>query len=300
MFLAFIVGGEIIFSLDKLIRGENKIEEDIVQESQELNELNCNKKLFLLGDSYTAGQGLPKGNRIADLIKFEDYCLINQSKGGDDWINYYKKYKKIIDSSNPGDIVIIGVNWNDILYSNQEFTNKDKISNKSKTVDKKRINKPQVKKKKAWYRELYTSSILANTLSSNIQNTLKRHDLALPIGEFHYLNKIGYKEKKVQLDEFLFTIDSLNKKNGIKSIIYLMPVFNLLNNNRYFEQYINYYTNKNLNTISIMNGFNDFNKEEGQDYMLSIHDGHPNSKAHAVISKSIMVQLSKQSSRTNP
>lgn len=148
MFLAFIVGGEIIFSLDKLIRGENKIEEDIVQESQELNELNCNKKLFLLGDSYTAGQGLPKGNRIADLIKFEDYCLINQSKGGDDWINYYKKYKKIIDSSNPGDIVIIGVNWNDILYSNQEFTNKDKISNKSKTVDKKKINKPQVKKRR--------------------------------------------------------------------------------------------------------------------------------------------------------
>jgi|688.fasta_scaffold1095629_1 hypothetical protein len=179
IFIFFVTSGEIIFRLDEVIRGSNHISEEKTNIDYGTEPINCKRNIFLIGDSYTAGQGIPIGYRISDLIKFQDYCLINRTKGGDDWLDYYQKYQKIFKECNNGDIVIIGVNWNDILYSDIEYQNKDNfdmIKQNSLTITDKQT---LPKKNKPWYRYLYTSSKLVNTLSSNIQNTLKRHNLAL-------------------------------------------------------------------------------------------------------------------------
>jgi hypothetical protein len=286
----FLVSGELVFRFDESVRGNNEIKEEIsLNDSLYANEL-CQHNIYLLGDSYTAGQGIPKGMKISDLIKFKDYCLVDLTKGGDDWIDYYNKYNKIIENSKKGDIIIIGINWNDILYSENDFINKNSrnlqnISSKS-NGDNSKINQ------KNWYRILYSNSKLANTLSSNIQNTLKRHGLALPIGDFHYLSKKGYIEKKHEIDEILFRIDSLNSAHDIMCILYIMPEYNLLANKKYFSNYISYYNQKNLKSIDILNGFDDFNNAKEKNYTLSIHDGHPNSQAHKIIAKSILKYLS--------
>jgi hypothetical protein len=115
---------------------------------------------------------------------------------------------------------------------------------------------------------------------------------ALPIGDFNYLYEIGYHDKRIQLDELLSKIDSLNRISGIKTILYLMPEYNLIENHNYFKNYINYYTQKKINTVSIINGFDDFDQRNGQEYMISVHDGHPNSKAHAIVSKTLLKNIS--------
>jgi hypothetical protein len=285
LMVLIIIFGEIVFRFDELHRGSNEILEELNIEQNSSDVESCDHNIFLLGDSYTAGQGIPKGERISDVISFEDYCLINLSKGGDDWIDYYHKYLEMRSQFKKGDIVVIGINWNDILYNEHEYTVKDNSQTTSNFSESKLTS--YTKPNKPWYRRIYSNSKLANTLSSNIQNTLKRHNLALPIGDFYYLEKIGYLEKKMQLDKLISQIDSLNSIYEIRSVFYLMPEYNLLDNKGYFKEYIEYYVSKKLPTITIINGFDDFKGRNGQDYMLSIHDGHPNSQAHAIIAKSL-------------
>lgn len=294
--ILFILIGELVFKLDEVLRKVHAIQEEIPSIKPPKQNAECEYNIYLLGDSYTAGQGIPKGMKISDILEFEGYCLIDQTKGGDDWIDYYKKYLKIINECNKNDIVIIGINWNDILYKENEYLFRDSVY--IQNIISKPI-KTQTQHQKPFYRKLYTSSKLASTLSSNIQNTIKRHGLALPIGDFHYLNKKGYAERKFQLDEILSKIDSLNRINKINCILYLMPEYNLLDNKKYFENYINYYNQKNIESIVVMNGFDDFNFEKGQDFMLSVHDGHPNSKAHEIIAKSFIRYLTSYKTNRN-
>jgi hypothetical protein len=294
--ILFILIGEIVFKLDEVLRGEHAIQEEISSKKLPNHNKKCEYNIYLLGDSYTAGQGIPKGMKISDILEFEGYCIINQTKGGDDWIDYYKKYLKIINECSKGDIVIIGINWNDILYKGNEYLYKDSVYIQNVTSKPIKTHTPH---HKPWYRKLYSTSKLASTLSSNIQNTLKRHGMALPIGDFHYLNKKGYAERKIQLDEILSKIDSLNQIKKINCILYLMPEYNLLDNKKYFENYINYYNQKKIESIVVIDGFDDFNYEKGQDFMLSVHDGHPNFKAHEIISKSFLKYLTSSKSNQN-
>ena len=291
--IIFIYTGELIFNFHETYASKNINYTD----SQFVEKVidSSNSKIILLGDSYIKGLGIKEQDKMRTNIKYKNYKLYDFSQGGNNWFNYLIQIDTLSKNLDGNDILIIGVNWNDINFKlgaiNSWYKQRNVDSPKKEIEPNKLgITNPrevvEIRGLKKYLRNIYKSH-LVKVLSPQIQNFLKRHNLALPIGDFHYFRTKAYSEKAGEMDLIRDRITKIQKSKNITVIIYLMPDFNLLKNKKYFKKYIEYFNGWQSNGIVVINGFDDFNYSENNIYCLSIHDGHPNSLASKKISDHI-------------
>lgn len=288
--IIFLFTGEIIARIH-LSLNEVEVFNDFQKEEKNAIDLD-KKKIYLLGDSFSKGLGISKEFRLSNQLKISDYILIDRTVSGDDWTDYINHIKNFKDSITDNDIIIIGINWNDIIFKKGDL--KKELSSNSKAIsnDKKKMS---VKDKdgnsfRKFLNFIYLNSKSANFLSSNFQNLLKRKGMALPIGDFNYFRTIGYNEKAEELNYAISYIDKINQNTNSETILYLYPEFNLLNHTKYFNSYTDFYENLNHSKIHVINGVSKFEMIENQNhtqFYLSSHDGHPNASAHLEVSRQI-------------
>ena len=282
----FLIIGEIFaiisYSFNKTFKQEVKIKD--TEKST-----NYDNSIYLLGDSYVAGYGISNADKISSLLKdINYYNIYDKSKGGNNWINYLKTISENKNIFKEGDILVLMVNWNDILYNQSEFNklfiksyDDDLISSSPKN------NKIKRSKIKSLILKTYAISKLASFISSNIQNFIRRKGILLPIGDFYYLSQIGYEQKKSDMEKVFKNLDyvALNKK--IKVIIYLLPDYNLLNQPQFYKKFVEVFEGNGFSSLNIIDGVDQFKYKKDGYYCLSIHDGHPNSKAHELIADTL-------------
>lgn len=286
----FILIGEIFAIISanfvKTYRQEVKIKD--IEEP-----INYDNSIYLFGDSYVNGYGISNEDKISSLLKDTNYYNVyDKSKGGYNWINYLDI---IADNQNffeESDLLVLMVNWNDVLYNQNDFnqffkkSHKDSSTSENSLEGHKRFKIKRSKLKKLIL-EIYSISKLASFLSSNIQNFFRRNGILLPIGDFYYLSEIAYEEKKSEMGKIFSTLDYVALSKKIDIIIYLLPNYNLLNQPQYFKKFVEVFKNNGFNSLKIIDGVDQFkNKKDGY-YCLSIHDGHPNSRAHELIADTL-------------
>jgi len=290
--LAFLIIGEIIFQIHVRL-GVNEI-----KDIQKTTEGNTNPisggKIYLLGDSYTKGLGVKKENRIANRINVPSYIVIDSSQAGDNWSDYIRIIKSLDQQLHPNDFIVIGVNWNDVNFKKGLIT---KIIHPDSNAKNNIISKAEKKEKahglQAFVHSLYNSSKLIDFVSSNLQNTLRRKGIPLPIGDFQYFRAVAYHEKKTDLDSAMVFLNRTNITHNTHTILYLMPDFNLTKRLEYFKNYTNYFTERDSKYIQVMNGPELFYSAPDGYYCLSIHDGHPNDSADIKMAGQIQEKISK-------
>ena len=286
----FILIGEIsaIISANfvKTYRQEVKIKD--IEES-----INYDNSIYLFGDSYTAGHGISNEDKISSILKdINYYNVYDKSKGGYNWINYLDV---IADNQNfykEGDFLVLMVNWNDILYNQNDFNQFFKKSYKDSSIsDRSKSRKKRFKIKRSKLKTLilkiYDTSKLASFLSYNIQNFIRRNGILLPIGDFYYLSEIAYDQRKSDMEKIFSTLDYVALSKKVDIIIYLHPNYNLLSHPKYFKKFVAAFKDNGFSSLKIIDGVNLFkNKKDGY-YCLSIFDGHPNGNAHRVIADTL-------------
>lgn len=290
--ILFLLIGEIILQIDFKL---NNIEVKDEVSAGPIAFDETKPKVYLLGDSYTKGLGIPTDSKLVNLLNHESFSIIDSSHSGDNWADYLSILKVIRSTIKPGSFIVIGVNWNDVAFypgSISSIINQVDTLNKEDTVivnSQVRENvKPQAQSLMSYVRLLYTKSKLFSFLSANTQNLLKRKGLALPLGDFHYFRKVAYYEKQQELEQLMDFIVKMNVEKNVQTILYLMPDFNLTNQTKYFDSFTNFFLHYNgKKRIHIINGIKDFQNSKDGYYCLSIHDGHPNGKAHLNIASSI-------------
>jgi hypothetical protein len=287
--LIFFITGEIIFQIDFYIN--NRKINDIPAIIGNNKSDNKQSKIFLLGDSYTKGLGISPELRIANQLKIPGYRLLDSSHSGDNWANYISIIKNMESAIDSGDIIVIGVNWNDINFNTGSIISiirMDYLQKKSNLNTKKLTENTRPRSLIAFVRSIYGISKLISVLSGNIQNLLKRKGMPLPIGDFHYFRTKAYTEKRGELTAAMQYIQRINNSKGINTILYLMPDFNLTKRKDYFKTFIEFFeTFNNKQNLLIINGVENFDTARDGIYCISIQDGHPNGLAHKEIAKQI-------------
>tara|TARA_Y100001970_G_scaffold81741_1_gene103543 strand:- start:331 stop:1284 length:954 start_codon:yes stop_codon:yes gene_type:complete len=293
----FILIGEIFAIISanfiKTYRQEVKIKD--IEEP-----INYDNSIYLFGDSYSAGYGVSNEDKISSLLKdINYYNVYDKSKGDYNWINYLDIISDNQNFFKEGDLLVLMVNWNDVLYNqnefNQFFKNSYKDSSTSKSSkDRKKKFKIKRSKLKKLILKIYSTSKLASFLSSNIQNFVRRNGILLPIGDFYYLSEIAYEQKKSDMEKIFSTLDYVALSKKVDIIIYLHPNYNLLSQPKYFKKFVAAFKDNGFSSLNIIDGVNQFkNKKDGY-YCLSIHDGHPNGNAHRVIADTLKNFISAQ------
>jgi hypothetical protein len=273
-------------------------------QSEKISINRSQRKIILLGDSYTKGLGVDESERIFSNINITGYKTYDLSISGNNWENYYNQIDSISKYFSHNDILVIGVNWNDVNFKlgrfnkeSQSNNHKDSISlGQNKMYDKKDRN-IETRGVKKYFKGIYKSHLL-KVISPQIQNTLKRNGLALPMGDFHYFRTLAYSQKKEDLEIIRKQIEHIVNAKKIFVILYLMPDFNLLNNQKYFSEFIEYFNTWQSDRVIIINGFKDFEEDSGDTYCISIHDGHPNGKASKKIGERINFKIEQVLSKT--
>ena len=286
----FILIGEIFAiisaKLVKTYRQEVKIKD--IEKS-----INYDNSIYLFGDSYAAGYGISNEHKISSLLgNINHYNVYDKSKGGYNWINYLDIINNNLNFFKESDLLVLMVNWNDVLYNQNDFnqffkdSHKDSSTSETSLEEHKKFKIKRSKLKKIIL-NIYSMSKLASFLSSNIQNFFRRNGILLPIGDFYYLSGKAYEERESDMRKIFSTLDHLVLSKKINIIIYLLPDYNLLNQPQYFKKFVEVFKNNGFNSLKIIDGVNQFkNKKDGY-YCLSIHDGHPNFRAHELIADTL-------------
>ncbi|MCB0695807.1 MAG: hypothetical protein KDC07_00500 [Chitinophagaceae bacterium] len=287
--LAFILLGEFIFQVHKHW-GIEQVNDITDQQENSTKPANTPNTIYLLGDSYTKGLGIKKENRLINTINVDGYYVADYSHSSDNWVDYIGKIRSIEKELTTGDIIVIGVNWNDVSFNkgsiNKLFSLQHSDSNKAEI--KKLGKNTQPKGIRNIVHFLYRNSAMINFLSSNIQNTLRRKGIPLPIGDFHYLKEIAYTEKKDEMNRAMNYLQTVNKIHNTTIILYLMPDFNLTKNIGYFKNFRQYFLQfTSANGITVLDGPEMFIDADDGYYCISTHDGHPNDKAHILMGRQI-------------
>lgn len=284
-----IVVGELVFQMHKHwgTKEVNDIPDAI---PSQIGSLSVNT-IFLLGDSYTKGMGVQKANRIVNNIKYADKQVLDYSHSSYNWADYIKVIQStILPLLKPEDVIVIGVNWNDVGFKNGAIKyllnpQKDTLKNE---------HKPEILKKekpnglRGIIHFFYRNSAMISFLSSNIQNMLRQKGIPLPIGDFHYYKELAYDEKSMELDMAMSYLQALNEQKEVHTILYLMPDFNLTKRVEYFNDYRYFFKKYNgQNGIIVLDGLQYFADAADGYYCISKHDGHPNDSAHLKIAQEI-------------
>ena len=286
----FILIGEIFAIISanfvKTYRQEVKIKD--IEES-----INYDNSIYLFGDSYTVGYGISNEDKISSILKdINYYNVYDKSKGGYHWIDYLDI---IADNQNffkEGDLLVLMVNWNDVLYNQNDFNRFFKKSHKDSSTSETSLqghkrSKIKRSKLKKLILKIYSTSKLANFISGNIQNFIRRNGILLPIGDFYYLSEIAYDQKESDMEKIISTLDYVALSKKVDIIIYLHPNYNLLSYPKYLKKFVAAFKDKGFSSLKIIDGVNQFkNKKDGY-YCLSIHDGHPNGNAHRIIADTL-------------
>ena len=260
------------------------------------------KNLIIIGDSYSAGFGIPSRSRLSTLLKnMKTHNVYDFTAADNNWLNYLNKLDKSKSIVKKDDFIIILTTFADILYKNDAFNEffskpiadfklsiNDTIKKGDIEIDY-RVEKSVFKK---IYKLIKSKSHLFELLVRNIKTTLKNKGLLLPFGDFYYLYKEGYIEKKHEIEKILAYIDNFSNDHGINIIIYLLPDFNTLGITKYFTHYTSAYEKSfNNKSVKIIDGINHFKGKNSHSYCISLRDAHPNGKAHAVIADSLKNQI---------
>jgi hypothetical protein len=308
----FFLVGELIIRIDLeydiLNNSPYKIEVKI-EESELRNKIekgnfipNPNQiRILVIGDSYINGGGIPIekrfSKRLSNLLK-EETLILDISRPSNSTLDNYNSFMFYQEKFQP-QFVFWAYNFNDILYSIPPINS----SKKTEIIPPKRVSKKKIGLKK-YVSQLYSFSELTRYVSSKIQKQLKFQGIVVPIGEFYQLTQKTYLETNknwIDTKKKLNTVSQICKTNQSKFILYKMPEFNLLNHSNLFhsldEKFVNY-INSNKN-ITYYNGINDFENENGDKFMLSKYDGHPNELAHFRIAKKIAEYIMGEKARTH-
>ncbi len=289
--LIFIALGELIFQAHKHwgIEQVNDIADDTTNLIKPPSATNT---IYLLGDSYTKGLGVAKENRLVNSINVPGYFVADYSHSSDNWADYTAIIQSLEPQFVPGDYIVIGVNWNDIQFNKGAINYL--IDSASVKTDNKQVNAKTIRKNtkpkglRKYVHFFYRNSAMTSFLSSNIQNTLKRHGMPLPVGDFHYLKEVAYEEKKDEMTRVMNYLQTVVSENNINVILYLMPDFNLTKNIGYFKSFNRFFNQyQNTKGISVIDGPTLFVNSPDGYYCLSVHDGHPNDSAHVQMAKHI-------------
>ncbi len=303
--LFFLIGELIVridLKYDLLNNSPNKIEVKI-EKSELSNKIqkgsfrpNSNQiRILIIGDSYINGGGIPTKNKFSKRLSFllqntysleKEVLILDISRPSNSTLDNYNSFMFYQEKFKP-QFVFWAYNFNDILYSIPQVNS----SKKTEILPPKRISKKKNGLKK-YVSQLYSFSELTRYLSSNIQKQLKFRGIVIPLGEFYQLTQKTYLETNKNWIDTQKKMDSVSQiciQNKSKFILYRMPEFNLLNHPNLFysmDTEIDNYVNSNKNII-YFNGIKDFENEDGDKYMLSKYDGHPNELAHMRIAKKI-------------
>jgi lysophospholipase L1-like esterase len=306
--LFFLIGELIIridLKYDLLNKSPNKIEVKI-EESELRNKIeqgnfipNSNQiRILVIGDSYINGGGISTDNKFSKNLSYlleKDILILDISRPSNSTLDNYNSFMFYQEKFKP-QFVFWAYNFNDILYSIPQI-NPSKKRNTVK-LPPKRVTKKRIGLKK-YVSQLYSFSELIRYMSSNTQKQLKFRGVVLPIGEFYQLTQKTYLETNknwIDTKKKLDSVSQICKRNQSKFILYRMPEFNLLNHPQLFsifDKEMVDYVDSNRN-ITYFNGIEDFNNEDGDKFMLSKYDGHPNELAHMRIAKKIAEYINRK------
>jgi hypothetical protein len=311
--LFFLIGELIIridLKYDLLNKSPNKIEVKI-EESELRNKIeqgnfipNSNQiRILIIGDSYINGGGISTENKFSKNLSYlleEDILILDISRPSNSTLDNYNSFMFYQEKFKP-QFVFWAYNFNDILYSIPQVNTSKKI--KTVKLPPKRVSKKKIGLKK-YVSQLYSISELIRYLSSNAQKQLKFRGIVLPIGEFYQLTQKTYLETNknwIDTKKKLDSVSQICKRNQSKFILYRIPEFNLLSHPQLFsifDKEMVDYVDSNRN-ITYFNGIKDFNKEDGDKFMLSKYDGHPNELAHMRIAKKIAEYINRKEACTH-
>lgn len=294
--LMFFAIGELVFQAHKHY-GVAEVP-DVSDEKVVVARGTFTNTIFLLGDSYTKGLGIPENERIASNIAAPGYRVKDLSHSSDNWADYIDKVMAAAVDIRAGDIIVICVNWNDVAFRNGSVNYilaQPTGKNDTDTIKQKLLKNTGTRGMRKLVHFFYRNSTMISFLSTNIQNTLKRNGLPLPIGDFHYYKEVAYSEQREELDNAINFIGKVCEERSVSAILYLMPDFNLAQKTGYFRQFTDYFAKYDGSRgITVVNGVMYFHDAEDGYYCISIHDGHPNGKAHMRIAEQINAIINRQ------
>ena len=281
--IVFLILGELIFRFENsLVNHEIRdFKKEIVD--TEFSNKKYDLNVLLLGDSFTKGLGIEANYRIASQIRSREIRVVDSSRSGDNWVDYYRNIIQF-ESLDTIDFVVIGVNWNDVGFPVGAIHDYLLNAETSSTGELKHVN---VKKGINGLIPNIYSSKLISTLSGNVQNQLKRIGCPLPIGNFHYFRTKAYPEHSNDFKVIWSDFNKIIDTSDTEILLYLMPDFNLTQRVEYFNTFVQEMNNYKSN-VHIINGIEKFRNAQEGEYCISVQDGHPNAAASKKIANEIM------------
>ena len=268
-------------------------------------------RVLVLGDSYINGGGIDPELKFSKVFERElknryktkkEVLILDVSRASNNTLDNYQTFKYYIDTFQPN-LVVLGYNFNDILGDIKNPNILDYHPEKSqKKAERDNLILKQVPPKqvvqqlpllKRITKKAYNISELLEFLSSKTQKELKLKGVVMPFGEFYFLTSKAYQSNQINLKNTFAIFDAMTKKcssYNSQLIVYKMPEFNLLKNPELFYKVdsalLGYF---NTNTYALyINGNSYFDKESGNKYLISKHDGHPNTDAHQAIANTVL------------
>ncbi|CAM4117452.1 hypothetical protein [Zobellia nedashkovskayae] len=321
--ISFFVVGELLIRLTEefKIMETNRIQmvDIALDDTEELKLLEKNKidlsdsslRVLVIGDSYMHGAGIPKEKKISSRLR--ESLLKNNSKYKNIYVldasvpnsnnldnkNTYFRYKEEFQPQ----IVIWGYHYNDI-NGNLEQTNEPLASNTRKQKSPKQ--KPAGKESKMKIRKitnlLYNSAML-KFIMPKINSTALSMGYIIPKSRLantteHYeTNNSTWKKSKQYLAETLKD----SKDSDIHFIVYQFAYTNLIEYPELFtdanDEIESFFTS--FDNLTYISGTEQFKGQKASDYFIYKDDGHPNAKAHLLISKKIERHIYKYSTSLN-
>lgn len=263
-------------------------------------------RVLVVGDSYIYGGGINPENKFSKVLikkikskkKLEkEVQILDVSRPSNNTLDNYNILQHYFDIYKP-DLIIWAYNFNDIIGG----LNKKELVRpieKNNFALKRNIPKQQKKKftpLKEFTKKAYRSSKLLEFCSAKLQKELKLKGIVLPVGEFYFLIKKAYKSDSeiwIKSMSLIEEVETKCKKNRTAFILYRIPEFNLLKNEKLFniiDDSFNDFSSSHQ-FINYINGFEDFENITPEEFMLSKYDGHPNEKAHEKIADRIYNEI---------
>lgn len=315
-FILFLLVGELLVRLDRefdvLDNSPKKIAIQ-VDESTLLSEVDSGLflpkegelRVMVIGDSYIHGGGINKKYKFARVLdSFLDAQAVNQkvqvldiSRPSNNTQDNFNSFSYYLPRFKPH-YVIWAYNFNDILGPISGIQHKSENAQKEALEPPKKLAKDS-KGLKKYILKVYKHSELIAYASALIQKELKVNGIVLPVGDFYNLTHSTYSpssEKWILSQEMLreaaYQCDSI----GSKFILYQLPEFNLLEKHKLFagiDDALKSFADSNQ-SIQFKNGYFDFNKGKGSQFMISKYDGHPNESAHARMAEVLGLHIIKE------
>ncbi len=238
------------------------------------------KKIFVVGDSFTAGAGIKDvKDRFGDVLEEklgEKYYVFNIAQCG--W-NTKHEYKAIITNSfSPPDYLLLCYFLNDI---------EDSIPSKKLLFNKEIFNKKDPGFFKNIKNKLVENSHLINFIYWRIARMYP--DLFFPEQYLIYENILGesYYDNQI-FQAHMQTIVKLKKWCDINSVNFLIIIFPILSNIKYSQKIISIVSEEiKKNKIPIIDISAILINKKFKDITVNQYDSHPSIYAHKLIAEEI-------------